>query len=345
MEMTTKFNLPRRGSFPVRQDHVALKTPADSMPAPLFRPRDRGYWRSGSFYILSSLTLMMLFLPACTTTKSLQYSPITSRVSHDPSAEQESKLISLSHDELIARGNQYLQGGNRKLAQVHFRMALNKNVDSVPAYLGIGEILALEGENRTAHQMLAKALAIDGNHRQTLIAIGKLFQKENNYQQAEVYFDRAREIYPADSEILTELAITYGNLGQEERAEPLLHQVVAQKPGDPSAYNNLGFNYLLQNKYPEAIETLQKALSLAPGDPRIQNNLAATYALNNKCQKAFDLLSQTEGEAAAYNDLGYFYMKRGLKDPAKYSFEKALKLHPKLYVRARENLRRLDNEL
>ena len=292
------------------------------------------------------LILLTLFLPACAaTSQPFQYTSASSLAGKDKREDQENKLKSLSLEELLARGNQYLAGGNSKLAQVHFQMAVKKNGASAAAYSGLGESLALDGEKQAAHQLLTKALAIDDKHRQALIATGKLYRSEKNHGQAEAYFNRARESYPADPEILTELAITYGYLGQEEKAETILHQVVALKPQDSAALNNLGFNYLVRNKYTEAVQTLQMALTLEPGNNRIQDNLAAAYAMLNKSQKAFDLFSQSQGEAAAYNNLGYFYMIQGLKDPAKYALEKALVLNPRHYVRAKENLRRLESDL
>lgn len=301
-----------------------------------------------SFCPLNSLTilaLLALFLPACaTTSQPFQYTSASSLAGKDKQEDQESKLKSLSLEELLARGNQYLSGGNQKLAQVHFQMAVKKHGDSAAAYAGLGESLAVAGEKQAAHQLLTKALAIDDKHRQALIVTGKLYRSEKNHGQAEVYFNRARESYPADPEILTELAITYGFLGQEEQAETLLLKVVALKPQDPAVLNNLGFNYLLQKKYAEAVQTLQKALSIEPNNSRVQDNLAAAYAMLNKSQKAFDLFSQSQGEAAAYNNLGYFYMIQGLKDPAKYALEKAMLLNPRHYVRAKENLRRLESD-
>lgn len=295
---------------------------------------------------LAFLLLLTLFLPACaTTSQPFQYASASSLAGKDKQEDQESKLKSLSHEELLARGSQYLAGGNSKLAQVHFQMAVQKDGDSAAGYAGLGEVLAMDGEKQAAHQLLAKALAIDGKYRQALISTGKLYQSEKNPEQAEVYFNRALESYPTDPEILTELAMTCGYLGQEERAETLLNQVVTLRPQDPAAHNNLGFNYLLRKKYAEAIKTLQKALALRPDDPRIQDNLAAAYAMNNKSQRAFDLFNQAQGEAAAYNNLGYFYMIQGLKDPAKFALEKALLLNPRHYVRAKENLRRLENDL
>lgn len=295
---------------------------------------------------LAFLVLLTLFLPACaTTSQPFQFASASSLAGTNKQEDQESKLKSLSQEELLARGSRYLAGGNAKLAQVHFQMAVKKDNESAGGYAGLGEALAFDGEKQVAHQVLTRALAIDGKNRQALLATGKLYRSENDLKQAAAYFNRASETYPADPEILTEIAITCGYLGEEERAETLLAQVVALKPQDPAALNNLGFNYLLRKKYAEAITALQKALALKPDDSRIQDNLAAAYAMNNKSQRAFDLFNQSRGEAAAYNNLGYFYMIQGLKDPAKFALEKALLLSPRHYVRANENLRRLGNDL
>lgn len=292
------------------------------------------------------LLLPILLLTACATSNApLQYTPVPALASRDRQEDQEKKLTALPLEELLVRGNQYLLGGNAKLARVHFQMAVKKNNDSAAAYAGMGEALAMDGENQAAQQMLARALVVDPTHRRALLATGKLFRSTSNYDQAEVYFNRAMASYPEDPEILTELAITSGHLGREEQAETLLLKVAALKPQDPAALNNLGFNYLLQKKYADAIRTLQKALAIKPDDARIQDNLAAAYALSNKSQQAFDLFSQSQGEAAAYNNLGYFYMVQGLNDSAKFALEKALLINPRYYVRAKDNLRRLENGL
>lgn len=316
------------------------------MTSRLSRPPANGCTRFSPSNCLAFLALLTIILPACaTTSQPVQFASAASLAGNAKPEDQESKLKSLSQEELLARGSQYLAGGNPKLAQVHFQMAVKKNGDSAAGYAGLGESLAIDGEKQAAHQLLTRALAIDGHHRQALIATGKLYRSEKNHEQAEVYFKRASESYPTDPEILTELAITYGYLGQDAQAETILLQVVALKPQDPAVLNNLGFNYLLQKKYAEAVQTLQKALSIEPNNSRVQDNLAAAYAMLNKSQKAFDLFSQSQGEAAAYNNMGYFYMIQGLKDPAKYALEKAMLLNPRHYIRAKENLRRLESDL
>ena len=295
-----------------------------------------------AFKSLIPLIFTMFLVSACaTTSQPLNFQPVRTTGLQDAAKDEESKLENLAYQELLVRGNQYLSTGNTSLALLHFQMALKKQADSAAAHAGLGETLALNGDNKAAHNFLDKALLIDSQHRQALIATGKLYRAERNYEQAEIAFNRARVIYPADPEILTELAITYGRMGQEDQAQSLLIQVVALKPRDASAYNNLGFNYLLQNNYAEAIRTLQEASAIEL-TPRIQRNLAVAYAMDTQPQKAFKLFRKTGSEATAYNDLGYIYMIMGMQDPARVSFIKALELYPRHYVRAKENLNLLD---
>jgi Flp pilus assembly protein TadD len=299
-----------------------------------------------AFKSLLPLIFLTLLVSACaTTSEPAQFRSLRSTGVPGQTEDHINKLESLSHKELLLRGNQYIATGNTTLARLHFQMALKKQADAPAAHAGLGETLALSGDNQAAHDFLAKALLLDNRHRQALISTGKLYRSEQNYAQAEISFSRAREIYPADPEILTELAMTYARSGQEEQAQSLLVQVVELRPRDAATHNNLGFNYLLQTNYVEAIKTFKEALAIEPDNPRVQNNLAVAYAMDTQPKKAFNMFRKTGSEATAYNDLGYIYMIMGQKDPARAYFEKAMELHPRHYVRARENLSFLDNEL
>ncbi|MDF1577781.1 MAG: tetratricopeptide repeat protein [Desulfobulbales bacterium] len=292
------------------------------------------------------LLFILLMTSACAATSESvhELSPVQGTVLQEARDDKSDSLEKISYEELLSRGNRHLSQRNSKLALLHFQMALKRRGDSAEAYAGLGETLALTGDNQASHSFLDQALRLDQQNRPALLSTGKLYREEENYSQAEISFTRALKIYPANPEILTELAITYGRMGQEDQAEPLLLQVVRLKPGDASARNNLGFNYLLRGDYPAAIETFREALKIAPDSPRVLNNLAAAYALNSQPNKALNLFRKTGNEATAYNDLGYFYLMLGKDEPARAAFKKALWLHPRHYVRARENLSLLETE-
>ncbi|MGB8856501.1 MAG: LytR C-terminal domain-containing protein [Burkholderiales bacterium] len=59
-------------------------------------------------------------------------------------------------------------------------------------------------------------------------------------------------------------------------------------------FNNLGYTYFLQQKYPEAIETLEKALALDPRHERSLNNLAQAYTQNGNNEKAAEILARVD---------------------------------------------------
>ncbi|MFO7605470.1 MAG: tetratricopeptide repeat protein [Desulfurivibrionaceae bacterium] len=296
---------------------------------------------------MAPLLLIVLMASGCAaTSESVQkFSPARGSVLEEAAREDKKEsLEKLSYEELLYRGNKYLSLANAKLAVLHFQMALKREPDSVEAHAGLGETLTLIGENQAAHLYLDQALRLDRQNRQALLSTGRLYREEGDYIQAEIYLKQARQIYPADPEILTELGITYGRMDQGNQAEHLLVKVVELKPRDASAYNNLGFNYILMGNYPAAIKAFRKGLELEPDSPRLLNNLAAAYALDSQHQKAFNLFRKTGTEATAYNDLGYIYMMLGQTDTAREYFKKALRLNPRHYVLARENLSLLETE-
>jgi Flp pilus assembly protein TadD len=83
-------------------------------------------------------------------------------------------------------------------------------------------------------------------------------------------------------------------------------------------------------------------MALEPGNTRTNNNLGAAYALNGNEEKALQIFEKSVGKAAAYNNIGYIYMTQGEWDKAEKAFKHALDLNPRFYVRAQENLDRLN---
>jgi tetratricopeptide (TPR) repeat protein len=258
-----------------------------------------------------------------------------------PREPQESSLRAMSHEELTSKGTVYLQEGNTQLARLHFAMALKKAPQSIHAWLGMGEVFVAEKQLRKAADAYDQVLAIDPQSRVALLAAGRVRRLQAKNEEAAELLRTAHGYYPDDRRIMTELAITYDLLGHLKDAEPLHERVAAMSPQDGFSRNNLGFNYLLQGRYPAAIRELQAALQAMPGNHRIRNNLATAYALAGREDQAYLLLAGTIGEAGAYNNIGFFYMTMGRWEEAERALKMALQMHPVFYARAKENLENL----
>lgn len=292
------------------------------------------------------LCIVSMGLSACATTtiRPVSNSFATSMTAQDMAGVNNSgsgNMEKRSYDELLSIGQSYLDSGNFQLAKLHFGMALQKKPDSVVALTGLGIVLYREGQIDSAMKPLQAALDIDGKHVKALLPAGKIMVEKGYFTEALRYLDAAYAFAPDNPAVLTELAITYDSIGEEEKAQPLYERASELRPYQSAVYNNLGFNFLLQGKYQKAITILAKALQLDKTNIQARNNLAAAYAFSGEEKRAFALLQGTVGEAGAYNNLGYFYMTSGQLDRAEKLFVRAMEASPRLYLRSKDNLQQL----
>ncbi len=254
----------------------------------------------------------------------------------------ESRLASMSTSDLLAAGQDYLNAKNTQLARLHFAMALQHEPTNPTAFVGIGQALYLQGEANQAREAFSQALKTDPSNSAALLGIARIYREQAFHSTAIEYLERVLTDAPDQVEALSELAMNQDAMGQETTAEALHRRVVALRPEDPSAFNNLGFNALLQGHYPAAIEAFRQALVLRPDDKQVRNNLATVHALNGDEELALQQFELAVGKSAAYNNLGYIYMTQGEWDKAERAYKKALDLSPIFYLRAQENLERLN---
>jgi tetratricopeptide (TPR) repeat protein len=220
------------------------------------------------------------------------------------------------------------------------RRGAGKEPGSAAALTGLGEIQRRNGEYNNARSTFGKALEYDAQYWPALLAMSKVGRAQGDNQISLDFLNKALAVSPENVEVLTEMAMLYDNLGQEAQAEPLYAKVATLRPDLPSAHNNLGFNYLLQGVTPTPSRHFPCHGPQA-GNSRTHNNLGG-LRLNGNEEKALQIFEKAVGKAAAYNNLGYIYMTQGEWDKAEKSFKHALDLNPRFYVRAQENLDRLN---
>lgn len=287
------------------------------------------------------LSASVLGLCACTSEVrrvAPQALPALEASSAASATEERQSIKDLPVEALIQRGNTALAQRNLQLAQIHFVAALEREPGSAAALTGLGRLAGSAGQVSNARAYLNQALGKDPEYIPALLEIGRLNRSLGSCDAAFQNLSMALALQPEHAEVLTELGITYESSGKPELAEPLYQKVVELYPDLPFALNNLGFNYLLQGRYGEAVQTLSRAANLAPKNPRIQNNLAAAHALGGNEIGALNIFKQIDGEAEAYNNLGYLYMSQRRWEKAEGAFRKALTMKPSFYQRAQQNL-------
>jgi tetratricopeptide (TPR) repeat protein len=291
------------------------------------------------------MCLVLIGLCACTPTPESYYKKMAKlTVLENSDEELKEKIGKLPPEELTEKGYFYLAKDNLQLARLHFAVALQKQPETVAAKAGLGQVFFYQGDMGRARELFDAVVARDPENVVALLGLGRIARERGQYQDALDLFGAAYEKHPDDPVLATELAMTHDTIGQQNLplAEPLYRKVVTLQPDTPGSYNNLGFNFLLQGRYAEAIPLFQQALVIDEQDSRARNNLATAYLLNNDETKALQLFESTLGKPAAYNNIGYLYMTQGNWDKAEKAFRKALELNPVFYMRAQQNLERLN---
>src|SRR5882762_1307554 len=91
-------------------------------------------------------------------------------------------------------------------------------------------------------------------------AVGKIYSAQQKHKQAIAALEAAALYQPASDEILSDLAITYFEAGQFDKALQPLRKAIAINPQSSSARSMLGKTYFALREYDKAVAELKLAL-------------------------------------------------------------------------------------
>lgn len=252
-----------------------------------------------------------------------------------------SPLQKKSPKELVNAGYIYLSNKNVKIAELHFATAIDKDPKMTDAFIGLGRVEMLKGNYSAALIGFSKARELEPSSVPALVGEAQALRSEGKHNAAIIKTNEAMMVAPNDIRVLKELAMLYDLMGKENLSEPLYHEIVALAPDQAAGHNNMGLNLMVRGAYQEAALSFLNALTIDGNNTRIKNNLATAYLLSGDKENASKIFRGTVGEAAAYNNIGYLLMTQGQFDEAEIFLKKSLKISPKHYLRAQENLDRL----
>ena len=114
-------------------------------------------------------------------------------------------------------------------------------------------------------------LALAHAYKALLLAIGArmgLVQGEALLDEARRGAELALALEPRNSEVLGYAGCALADLGDAERAEPLLERAVEENPDNPQAWAALGACRLMRARVDSGVECLRRGLRVSPSDYR-----------------------------------------------------------------------------
>ena len=118
-----------------------------------------------------------------------------------------------------------------------------------------------------------------------------------------------------------------------ESAAELLLKALSLKPSNVAALSRLGFIYLQDHRYTQAIDTYRKVTELDPQQPNAFFNLGYIYAVTEDYTRAKEMYTRVVELAPAFLDEALFNLamvqeQLGERRQCLKSLEQALKINP-----------------
>jgi len=106
--------------------------------------------------------------------------------------------------------------------------------------------------------------------------IGSSYFDLSIFDKAKEAYEKAYEINPSNSSVVSNLGISYNKLGESEKAVNLYFDAIKINPKNSFAYHNVGLYYYDCGDHFKALEYLEKAIQINPG-------LSVSYSVISRC--------------------------------------------------------------
>jgi len=158
-------------------------------------------------------------------------------------------------------------------------------------------------------------------------------------KEARADAEKALELEPTKSEVLGCAGCALADLGDTERALPLLERAIEENPNNAQAWAALGATQLLRRQYEAGVESLRRGLRISPTDYRRSVWLTALASGLVRLEKPDQALAAAEGACRADSKfypaqivLALVLTKLGKEAAAVKALTEARRIRPRLAI-------------
>ena len=179
---------------------------------------------------------------------------------------------------------------------------------ALPDVLGMHHLQALELMRTTAQ----KAIELDPLLAEAHAAMGVLYSRENAWEEAQRSFDRAVELNPGLTHVVTSYSLTtLEPLGRADYAETLLREALRRDPLSLDAKRQLGALWLLTGRYAEALRVFEEIAAVDPNYPYLVLLVARTQSLAGRIEDAMPYWNSVRHLVGSQQWMAYAFVRVG----------------------------------
>jgi protein O-GlcNAc transferase len=178
--------------------------------------------------------------------------------------------------------------GNLALALEKAQRLLAKNSGLALAWAIIAQVRWKQGEAVAAEEAARRALAIEPNQREALLALALSLHAQERYEESEALFRQALLAYPKDAEIYSYFSALLQKIGKWPEAQAVALRAIELNPTYADAWVNYGSALLESGERERAASAYQAALQFNPQRVEALYCLGRLAAVNYDFPKALD---------------------------------------------------------
>jgi Flp pilus assembly protein TadD len=247
-----------------------------------------------------------------------------------------------SASEAVSKGDEAARQGNLDMALYYYVQALERDDRDAEVFYRVGAIHDRRDNHALAAVAYRLAVRQDADHVGANEGLGLELLRQRKYQEAEVHLRRAAERDRERWRAHNGLGVLADLEGDHARAVDHFKTALVANPNSANVLNNLGYSLYLAGDLDAAAGVFQRATTSNPGYGFAWRNLGLVYARRGEYALAVEALTHAMERASAFNDVGYLAMLNGDYEEAEYLLQEATVLSPRYFVKAHENLARVD---
>ncbi len=231
--------------------------------------------------------------------------------------------------------------GKADLAVQEFQHALGLDPRNAEALNGLAHTYENAGRTKDAEAAFRRVVAMRPDYWDGYNTLALYYDRQRRFDEAITQLRKAQELTPDNAQLYFNMGAIYLDTGDEKKrpeAEKALRKSIALNP-TYAAYANLGFLFLQEKRFTEAVKMMEQALQQNDKDYIVWDNLAVAYEwLKEKDKSAAARereLALLEGSAGATDRdaqvqsvLGVLYAQKKMRDKALARVQAALALSP-----------------
>ena len=270
----------------------------------------------------ASIALAALAMVVCTACSSPKRAP--------EQAERES----IESHSLVVQAEQARAAGQDEEALRLLSQAIEENPTLTVAYMEMGEIYEVRGENAKAEQNYGAAASLEPTNFDAQYKHGYMLHILNRLSEAVSAYLRSLAIRPNDFNANLNLATAYFQLNEPSQALYYAETAVRLEPTSGPARVNLGAVYAAIGRHDDAVRQYEAASELMDLSPELLLNLAESLGKigrHREMENTLNAVLELEASAAAWERIGFARFKQRDYSGAMAAFQEAVAIDDRHY--------------